>query len=65
MTQPTSNKVVYNFIGLVHYYNDMWERQSHMLEPLTNLTPNKVNLNINTFNRSFLKRLGISWPSIL
>ena len=42
MMPPTSQKEVPNFIGLVKYYCDMWERRSHMLVPLTKITSSKV-----------------------
>ena len=42
MTPLTSQKVGWNFIGLINYYRYMWERCSHTLAPWTKLTPNKV-----------------------
>ena len=29
-------------IGVLNYYHDMWERLSHTLSPLTNITSSKV-----------------------
>ena len=31
------------FVGMVKYYFRMFDRRSHMLQPLTRLTPKKVN----------------------
>ena len=44
MTSPNYLKEVSKFIGLVKYHCNIWESFSHMLEPLTNLTTSKVNL---------------------
>ena len=41
MKPPTSRKEVRQLIGVVNYYPDMWTRRSHMLAPLTKITPNK------------------------
>ena len=42
MTPPTRQKQMREFIGLVKYYREMWSKQSHLLNPLTELTSNKV-----------------------
>ena len=42
MTIKTAWEGVSTFIVLVSNYFDMWERISHMLETLTNLTPNRA-----------------------
>ena len=42
MTPPTTQKGDRNFISLVNYYHNMLARCSHILDPLTNLTPSKV-----------------------
>ena len=44
MTPPTTKNVFRKFIGLVNYYRDIWESQSNMLQPLTNLISSKVKL---------------------
>ena len=42
LTPSNTQKGVLEFIGLLNYYPDMGVWCSHMLEPLTNLTYNKV-----------------------
>ena len=42
MMPPKNQKQVLSFIGLVKYYRDLWAKQSHLLQPLTVLTPKKV-----------------------
>ena len=42
MMPPKNQKQLRSFIGLVDYYRDMWDKQSHLLQPLTALTSNKV-----------------------
>ena len=34
---PTTVKELRKFLGMVQYYRDLWEKQSHLLAPLTNL----------------------------
>ena len=43
MMPPKNQKQVCSFIVLVNYYMDTWAKQSHLLQPLTVLTSNKVN----------------------
>ena len=42
MTPPINQKQVRSFTGLVKYYGDMWEKWSHLLQPLNALTSKKV-----------------------
>ena len=42
MTPPKNTKEVREFIGIVNYYRDIQDRQSHILHPLTELTPPNV-----------------------
>ena len=44
MMPPKNQKQLCSFIGLVNYYMDIWVKQSHLLQPLTVLTSNKVKL---------------------
>ena len=43
MNTHTSPKEVRQFVGLVNYYRGVWEKRSHMLAPLTNITSSKEN----------------------
>ena len=42
MKPPNNTNEVHAFIVIVHYYRDMWSKQSHLLHPLTALTSQKV-----------------------
>ena len=44
MMPPMTTNQVREFMGLVRYYRYMWERWSHLIQPLTELTSNKVKL---------------------
>ena len=37
LKEPTSVKELRKFLGMVQYYRDVWEKQSHMIAPLTDL----------------------------
>ena len=38
MKSTTYQKYLCQFIGVVNYYRDMWEKCSHTLAPFTNIT---------------------------
>ena len=42
MRPPNNTREACAFIGLVNYYKDMWDRQSHILHSLTSLMSPKV-----------------------
>ena len=42
MAPPVTKIKFRGFIVLLKYYRDMWYRWSHLLQPLTSLTPDKV-----------------------
>ena len=46
MTTPTSNNEVRALIGLVNYYQEIWDKHSNKLKPLTRLTSKYVNLKL-------------------
>jgi RNase H-like domain found in reverse transcriptase/Reverse transcriptase (RNA-dependent DNA polymerase) len=39
---PTTRKELRHFIGIVHYYRNMWFRESELLAPLTSLISSQV-----------------------
>lgn len=41
LAPPTTRKQLRSFIGMVNYYRDMWQKRSHILDPLTELTSKK------------------------
>ena len=42
MTPTKNKKQVHKSIDLVNYYKYMWVRRSHLLHPLTALTPSRL-----------------------
>ena len=44
MTTPTTRRGVHKFIGLVNFYQNMWDKNLHTLQPLTHLTPKTVKI---------------------
>ena len=44
--RPQTVKEVKSLIGLVQYYRDMWQRRSHILSPLTDVSNGKKNQKI-------------------
>ena len=42
MKQPMTKHQVRSFIGLINYYRYTWDRCSHLLQPLTEITSDKV-----------------------
>ena len=67
---PTFQKGVQQFIGVLNYYHDMCPTQSHMLEALTRITPNKRNFRwtkieqfaFNEFTRILFHDTLLSYP---
>ena len=42
LTVPKTCKQLRQFIGMINFYRDMWQRISEILTPLTALTPKNV-----------------------
>jgi hypothetical protein len=38
MLAPTTNKQLKRFLGMINFYRDIWEKRSHILEPLNKLS---------------------------
>ena len=58
ITPPTHWKIFCNFIGLLNYYCDIWSIISHALEPITNLTSNKLNLKYKNVEQKVFKDIN-------
>ena len=58
MKPPTYRREVRKFIGVVNYYRGIWERISHTLLPLNNITSSKM-------NRIISNKLSGLWPVLL
>ena len=39
---PKTRKQLRQFIGIINFYRDMWQKRSELLAPLTALTPKNV-----------------------
>jgi hypothetical protein len=49
MVHPTTPKELRRFIGMVHYYREIWVRRSELLTPLTSMTAKNVKFNWTDF----------------
>jgi hypothetical protein len=60
ITPPKNKRELRQFIGIVHYYRDMWIRLSHVLAPLAKLTSKDAKWVWSELeNRSFQKMKAI------
>jgi hypothetical protein len=42
LSAPQNRRQLRHFLGMVNYYRDVWQRQSHPLTPLTTLMAKEV-----------------------
>ena len=42
LSVPKTCKILRQFIGMINFYGDMWQKSSELLSPSTNLTPKNV-----------------------
>ena len=42
LTVPKTRKQLRQFIGMINFYRDMWQKRSELIAPLTALTSNNV-----------------------
>ena len=55
---PTNVKELQSFLGFVQYYRNMWEKQSHLIAPLTDLVAKCGHTKVTKLNKT-KKNLGI------
>ena len=63
MTPPKNTREVCASIGLVNYNKDIWDRRSHLLHPLTSLTPPKVKFKWTDVEQKFLMISSVLSPT--
>ena len=51
---PKNRKQLRQFIGMINFYRDMWQKRSELLSPLTALTSKKSNMTGKTSTKSVL-----------
>ena len=57
---PTNKKELWQVLGIMQFYHDMWEKCSHILAPLTDLLKDSDDINI----KSKKKRKKFVWTDI-
>ena len=55
LTVPKTCKQLRQFIGMINFYRDMWQKRSELLAPLTALTSKMSNMTGNTSTKAVLK----------
>ena len=58
MTPTNPQKYLRWFIGLIHYYHNMWEIHSHTLEPSTKITSSKVKFKLTKIEQEELENIN-------
>ena len=59
MAPSTSQKVVRKLIILFKYYHDIWTKRSHMLQPLSRLTPQKVKFKCTDVKQKYFEKIKL------
>ena len=55
LTVPKTRKQLRQFIGMINFYQDMWQKHSELFAPLTALTSKMSNMTGKTSTKSVLK----------
>jgi phospholipid-translocating ATPase len=59
IARPSTVKEVRSFLGMVQYYRDIWQKRSHILAPLTELTGGE-NKKKFEWNESYWQKMSCS-----